>query len=64
MNSKPLVFRKDRERYKGQMTRFGRGDQGRPISFDRSEPMSRADANWTDTLSDRIAKRLERRLNT
>lgn len=63
LNSKPLVFRKDREKHKGQVG-FGRGDDAPPTSFDRPEPVSRADASWPDALADKIAKRLERRVNT
>jgi hypothetical protein len=65
LNNKPLVFRKDSERYKGHSGGFfGRGDERVPISFDRPEKVSRADAGWVDALAEKIAKRLERRLNT
>ena len=65
LNSKPLAFRRDREKLKGQMTgMFGRGEDGVPVSFDRPDKVSRADAGWVDTLADTIAKRLERRANT
>lgn len=64
LNSKRIAFRADREKYKGQMAGFGRGDDGPPMSFDRAEHVSRADASWPDALADKIAKRLERRVNT
>lgn len=64
LNSKRIAFRADREKYKGQMAGFGRGEDGAPTSFDRPEPVSRADASWPDALADKIAKRLERRVNT
>lgn len=64
LNNKPLVLRRDREKYNGHVAAFGRRDDGAPVSFDRPEPVSRADADWPDTLADKIAKRLERRVNT
>lgn len=64
LNNKPLVFHKDRDKHKGHIVAFGRNDDGVPTSFDRPEPLSRADANWSDALADKIARRLERRLNT
>jgi tRNA1(Val) A37 N6-methylase TrmN6 len=65
LNDRPLVFRKDREKHRGQIAGFfGRGAAEPPTSFDRPEPVSRADARWPDALADKIAKRLERRLNT
>lgn len=64
LNGKRIASRADREKYKGQMAGFGRTDDGAPKSFDRPEPVSRADANWPDVLADKIAKRLERRVNT
>jgi hypothetical protein len=65
LNGKLIAHRRDRERLKGQVRAvFGQRDGEYPISFDRPERISRADAGWVDDLARRVAGRLERRVNT
>ncbi|QDU67317.1 DUF4062 domain-containing protein [Engelhardtia mirabilis] len=65
LNGKLIAHRRDRERLKGQMGgMFGQRDGEVPVSFDRPERVSRADAGWVDDLAHRVAGRLERRVNT
>jgi len=65
LNGKLIAHRRDRERLKGQMGMpFGGHDEEIPVSFDRPEPVSRTGADWVEDLAQRIAGRLERRINT
>lgn len=65
LNGKLIAHRRDRERLKGQMGgMFGARDREVPVSFDRPERVSRANEGWVDDLEQRIAGRLERRVNT